>query len=302
MGDTGTAPGDAVHVLHGERVAVRQHGATGEQAEPVQDRGVGAAEPVAHMVVRPVAFRAMGLHRAALLAHQRAQPVQQRVGAGGDEARGDDRLHQPVIAGQRADPRDQRTCAGERGHRILVAVEIRTELRQVHRHPADHRPLPACQAEFRQMQCRRTVQGGEIDRRGGAPGQQVADQGGVGAVREIEVGVARLERKGVALQPVLQRQVERLAELATLRRMHVQIDQAGQQIAVETQQRAGAIGGGAGVVVSRLAGQAHGGDDTVPADIDQRVAKPARRAGRRRVERVAEQRAATQIGRQNSAI
>ena len=85
-----------------QKIAVRQHARRGQQPEPPQRLGIGAAAAGQHMLMLPVALGAMGLHRAPGFRRERAEAVQKFVGAGRDEARGDDRLDQARVAGQHA--------------------------------------------------------------------------------------------------------------------------------------------------------------------------------------------------------
>jgi len=73
------------------------------------------------------------------------------------------------------------------------------------------------------------VDGGEIERRRRPIGEEIADQRGIGGFREIEIGVARLQRERVFVEPDFERLVESAAGLRILRRMDVQVDEARQQ-------------------------------------------------------------------------
>ena len=118
MGNPRSPLADKGQVVVADENAMRQHRAAAQEAEPVQRLGVGDAAAFQHMAVRPVAFRAMGLHMATGFFRQRAQPGQRLVGAGRNKARGDDGLDQPgLVAGQRVDVIDEGSGIGLGGFR-----------------------------------------------------------------------------------------------------------------------------------------------------------------------------------------
>ncbi len=131
------------------------------------------------------------------------------------------------------------------------------------------------------------MDGGEIQRGRGAVRQQRPDQPCVDLADEGEIGVAAFQRKGARLQPILQRQVERGAELRELRRVDVQVDQAGQQdlVAGQLGQAAGVTEGGDVWIVRRHAGL-HCHDVADGIDDDEGVRQDFDRIGR--VDRPAE--------------
>ena len=113
----------------------------------------------------------------------------------------------------------------------------------IHGHPADQRALRALQTDVSQ-----TLRGGQMDGAvihggGGAVGQQAVDQRAIGRRGELHVGVARLERERVLLQPELERLIQGPPQLRPLRRVDVQIHESGQQIAVFAQHAQGTRGG-----------------------------------------------------------
>src|ERR1700722_627684 len=114
----------------------------------------------------------------------------------------------------------------------------------------------------------------KIQRGGGAIRQQPIDQRLIHGLRISGIRVARLEREGVGLQPLLERQVERLAELRALGRMYVEVDETGQEILVGTERNQIVPGGETARLRLRLGRFApvNRFDTPVAADNDERVA------------------------------
>ena len=94
------AAGDAVHVRVGEEVGMCQNRLARQKPKAVERLGIGLAVALQRVAMGPVTLGGMSLHMAATLGCQRTQSAQRRIGAGGDEARRDDRQDAPV-AGSR---------------------------------------------------------------------------------------------------------------------------------------------------------------------------------------------------------
>ena len=100
----------------------------------------------------------------------------------------------------------------------------------VHHDLADQRTLAGLQANIGENTRGLLMNGREIQRRGGAIGDQVVDQQAIAFSGKGHIGVTGFKRKGIFLQPDLERDVERAAELRILRRVNMQIDETRQQI------------------------------------------------------------------------
>ncbi len=124
---------------------------------------------------------------------------------------------------------DERARPLEPRRDARVAVVGRALLGVVHRDLAHEGALALREADLREQLGGVRVHGAEVRRRGRAVREQGLHEGVVAAAREAEIGVAGLEREGAGAQPRVERQVERLAQLRPLRRVDVQIDEAGQQ-------------------------------------------------------------------------
>ena len=100
-----------VHIGVGQKIGMRKNASARQEAKVVQRRCVGDTEPLQHVAMRPVAFRAMRLHVAPAFGRQCAEPAQGRIGAGRDEARREHRQHTSVpIIRMAADMVDHRAC------------------------------------------------------------------------------------------------------------------------------------------------------------------------------------------------
>ena len=230
VSDARPALADQREVVVADTVAVREHAAAPQQTEVAQRLGVAPPEPGAHDIVLPIALRAMRLDVAVAPLGERAEPLEQRVRAARHEARRDRRQHPPVRVRRRAaQVVDQRLGALERDRRGGVAVVRRALLGMVHRDAPDQRPLPERDAGVGEQARRRVVEGREVDGRRRAAREQGPHQGRVDGTGEVDVRVTALERKRRLLQPVLERQVQRAAELRPLRGVHVQVDQTRQE-------------------------------------------------------------------------
>ncbi len=241
---------DRRHVAIGDEVRMRQHRAPAEEAEAAERRRIGLAIALERMPMRPVALRAMRLHMRAGLLRQRAEPGQRRIGATGDEARRDHRQHAAIgIVRMAADIVDEGARIGQRRFRTRVAIIVRTARPIVHHHLADQRALTVGEREVGEKLGGVEIDRGEVERRRRAIGEQVAYQRVVARPGESGIGIARFEREGVFAQPDFERLVQRLAQLRILRRMHMQIDKAGQQhgaAGIDRLTRRGVIAGRAG--------------------------------------------------------
>jgi hypothetical protein len=133
--------------------------------------------------------------------------------------------------------------------------------------------LAACAADVGEAHRGRKVHGAEIERRRRAVREQCIDERRIDTGRESGIGVARLERKRVFLQPILERQIEREPELRPLRRVHVQVDESGQEIRARAQRHQGPCGRmprGRGRAIGSL-GPENGRDPAVRIAFEQRV-------------------------------
>ncbi len=297
MGDARSATGEAVHVGIGEEIRMGQHGPPREQAEPVQRRGIGHAEARQRMSMRPVAFRAMRLHVAAIFLGQLPEARQRRIGAGRGEARRHHRQHQALpVLGMAADMLDHRARAGHGRLGIGVAIILRAGRRVVHGDLAHQRPLPQLEAEIGEEFARLHVLGGKVERRRRAVGEQVFHQHAVARLGQPEVGILGLERKGIGVEPDLQRRIERQAELGILRRMHMQVDEPRQGIGPlgQAQQRLAELRfrGSA----PRRVGPQHSRDGPALVDDDQRIEQRLQPLAGRGVEEIADDGGAAQGG------
>ncbi|OIQ68908.1 hypothetical protein GALL_494940 [mine drainage metagenome] len=210
---------------------MRQHSPAAEQSEAVQTFGIGHAMSSKHIAMLPIAFRTVGLDVTAAALCQRAQTLQGRIGAGGNEARCHDGLHQCRSVGRVAsDVTDQVFRAAHGLIRRGVAVKIGTLLGVIHHHLADQRALAGLQADIGENTRGLLMNGRKIQRRGGAIGNQVVDQQAIAFSGKGHISVASFQRKGIFLQPDLERDVERAAELRVLRRVNMQVDESRQQI------------------------------------------------------------------------
>ena len=210
----------------------------------MQRVGVGGAGALQHMAVGPVAFRAMRLHMGAGALGQVAQALQQLVRARRNKARRDDGQHAlvgVVRVGTQPVHKGFGIGHGLGGAGVLV---VRRALRGlVHGHLAHQRTLAVGQAALGQHLVASVVHAAKVHGGGGAVGQQRGHDHVVHALCERRVAVARLQREGVVLQPDLQRHIQRLAVLRPLRRVHMQVHHAGQQIAASGQAAQRACGG-----------------------------------------------------------
>ncbi len=183
----------------------------------------------------PVALRTVGLHVTARFAGQPAESAQEIIGARGNEPRGDHRMDQPRAAGQRSDVGDELACLALGHLRRRVAIILGALLWIVHRHASDQGALWMAQADIGKHLGRRQVNAREVHRRSRAIGQQAGHQRLVDPLGVGGIGIPRLQRKRELLQPFLERQVQRLAQLWPLRRMHVQIDHSRQHILLRSE-------------------------------------------------------------------
>ena len=99
------------------------------------------------------------------------------------------------------------------------------------------------QAAFGQHLVAGVVHAAKVHGGGGAVGQQRGHDHVVHALCKGRVAVTRLQREGVVLQPDFQGHIQRLAVLRPLRRVHMQVHHAGQQIAASGQAAQRACGG-----------------------------------------------------------
>jgi hypothetical protein len=272
MGDGRLALAHAFHVVVRQEVGMGENGAAAKQAEAIERLGIGDAMARQHIAMRPVALRTVRLHVAAAFLGQCSQSFKRRIGAGRDEARGDDGQDTSLaIIGMRVDIVDQRPCTLDGRFRRGVAIVVRAFVHIVHRHLADQRALALLKADVGQRTGRILVHGGEIERRGRAVGEQIIDQQAIAAPCEGEVFVAGLQREGVFLQPDFQRHVEGAAELRVLRGMDVKIDKAGDQVRAGWQgdQLTGLFARIPDRAVVRIGRAVDGADRSVCADVDQ---------------------------------
>ena len=274
MGDAGPSAADQVHVLIADEIGVGQYGVPGEQAEAVEAFRVRLAMALEDEVVLPVAFRAMGLDVAVMIPGDRAEAFERFVRTARDESGCHHRAHEiALVARQPAHEVDQVHRVVQRLFGRGVAVIVRALGRIVHHHLADQRALAVLQTVARQVLGRRQMGGREIDRRRGAVGEERGHERAVNPVREGEVGISGFERESAGLKPVIERQVQGLAELRPLRRVDVEVDQTGEEILVRAQFKKAAAPAGLrhGLVVTLVSGAGHIGDDAVIADRDQCV-------------------------------
>ncbi len=281
-----------------QEIGMGHHRAPAEKTEAVEHGGVGGGEAGEDIAMLPVAFRAMGLHMTAAFGGQLTEPFERRIGAAGNEPRGDHRQDAGLaIVRMRAHIIDQRPRARDRRLRRGIAVNVRAVFGMVHRHLADQCPLSPLQTGIDQNAGRVLVQRGEIERSRRAASQQIRDERAVAPAGEGEVGIAGFEREGVGLTSDLERHVQRQPELGILRGMNMQIDKARQQIRALRQglQRPVRRARRANVVVDGIARPVDGLDRAVRADRDQRILQHVDRAALRRVEAGGEQRAVAQM-------
>ncbi len=230
MCDAGTTVADPPHVVGTDEVRMCQYAAASQQTEVVERGGVGLAKPVKHVAVLPVALRTMGLYVRAGGRGQLAEFLQHAVAAAWNEARGYRRQYQ--FTRQVAYVFDQLLRTGKTRVGGFVPVVAGIGGGVVHHHLAHHRALAVFGAQAGEFASCGDVYRSEVHRRGRAVAQQSADQCGVDGVCIVEIRTARFERKGALPEPVFQRQVQRIAELWPLRRVHMQIDEAGQKVFV----------------------------------------------------------------------
>jgi hypothetical protein len=172
----------------------------------------------------------MGLNVALVVGGETPEAVEHRVGAARYEARRHHRLDQlPAVAAQGPHEADEvgRLRDPDLGGGIPVVVGALLGI--IHGDPADEGALALLKADLGQRLGGLQVNGGEVQRRRGAVGQQGVDQPGIDPAGKVRVGVARLQGKGVLLQPLVERQMQGLAGLRPLRGVDVEIDKARQQ-------------------------------------------------------------------------
>ena len=170
----------------------------------------------------------MGLYVTVEVGSQPTQHVQHVVGAGGDEARRDGCLHERTFGtGKAAHVLDERQRIVESGPGRCVPIEFGALVRVVHGHLANNRALTPGQRDVGEQLGGFQVNAAEVGCGSRAVGQQIVDQGLVTGTGEVEISVASFQRKRVLLQPLVQREVQCLAELRPLWRMHVQVDESG---------------------------------------------------------------------------
>jgi hypothetical protein len=104
------------------------------------------------------------------------------------------------------------------------------------------------------------MNGGKIDGRRCAIGQQATHQRPVDTVCKFQIAVTRFQRKCMGAQPDIQWHIQRVAKLWKLWRMDVKIDKARQQRAL-----AAKIGDGSHVDMAarRIVRRHHGGDRAI---------------------------------------
>ena len=229
VGDQRRGRGEHCGIVVGDVVGVGKDRPRGDEAEALEGDGVGDPEAVERVAVRPVRLRAVRLDRHAGRRGELAEPGQQGVGARRREARRHDRAHEVAAAVDGADGLDRAGRRVDTGRRRRVPVPLGRARRMVHRDAPDERPLPLGDALRGERHRRRLVVGGEVGGGRRAVPQQAAHEIGPHRGGEHGVGVAGLERERVLEQPALERQVEARAELRPLRRVHVQVDEPGQQ-------------------------------------------------------------------------
>lgn len=164
----------------------------------------------------------MGLHREARLPLELSEAFHQLVGAGGGEARGEDRGDVPVLPLRLGNPP---RGVLERGGRALLPQDVGAVA--VHVDLAHQRPDARLLNEVHQQLGRGAVDRPEHRRPGGRGGRQVVSEDAVGPPGVGGVGVFCLLGEGVGIQPVEQLEVHAQRPEGILGRVQVQVDEAG---------------------------------------------------------------------------
>jgi len=176
------------------------------------------------MPVLPVALGHMALHPDTRLTGKPPVTRNQVIRAGRDEAGCDERLHHPAIPRNRTDPVNDLPCSCYTLIGRYVPVVRRACLGMSHRHPAHNGPTARFRADLGQPHRRLDMDRSVMDYRCRTLGLRVRHQYAPDPFGEARIKMLRLERKGMDLQPVLQRHVNRRPRLRVLRRMHLQVD------------------------------------------------------------------------------
>ena len=249
-----------------------------QQAEHVKRLGVRPSVAFEYGMVLPIAFRTVRLGEAVVAGRQLAQPLQSRVGAAGDEPRGDDRLDDRRCRVKTAVRCELAHLVDEpfgfrQGRGGVLAVILGVGFRVVHHDLADEAALAEFGADVRQVGGGGAVDGVIVQDAGGAAGERGLDEMAMGAVGVLGVGEAGLRGECVAAKPAFKRFVERGAGLRPLRGVQVQVGEAGQEdLAVgEAGEPVESGQFGADGVVLRVVRGENGRDDAVGADEIQRL-------------------------------
>ena len=231
VGDAGARLADELHVLRGDKVRVGENGVVPQETEIVQCERIRPPEAFQHEGMLPVALRAMCLHVTGGLLRDGSETLQQSIRARGDEPGRNDRTDQAiVVAAQALDIGDQipGPLHGRVGGRVTVVVG--TLLGIIHGHLAHERSLPLREASVGEAHGAFEMYGGKVDGGGGAVRQQCIDQRCVDALGVRALGIPRFQGKGALQQPLIEGEVQRLAELRPLRSVDVQVDQPRQHV------------------------------------------------------------------------
>ena len=272
------APGEQVGIGFGQVHAVVHDRTIRQQAEHVERLGVRPSVAFEYGMVFPIAFRTVRLGETMVAGRQLAQPLQSRVGAAGDEPRGDDRLDDRRCRVKTAVRCELAHLVDEpfgfrQGRGGVLAVILGVGFRVVHHDLADEAALAEFGADVRQVDGGGAVDGVIVQDAGGAAGERGLDEMAMGAVGVLGVGEAGLRRERVAAEPAFERFVERGTGLRPLRGVQVQVREAGQEdLAVREAGEPVESGqfGADGVVLRVVRGE-DGRDDAVGADEIQRL-------------------------------
>ena len=220
------APGEQVGIGFGQVHAVVHDRTIRQQTKHIERFGVRPPIALEHRVVLPIAFRTVRLGETMVAGRQLAQPLQSRVGAAGDEPRGDDRLDdrrcrvKTAVRCELAHLVDEpfgfrQRCGG------VLAVVLGIGFRIVHHDLADEAALAEFGADVRQVDGGGAVDGVIVQDAGGAAGERSLDEMAMGAVGVLGVGEAGLRWERVAAEPAFKRFVERGTGLRPLRGVQV---------------------------------------------------------------------------------
>ena len=274
VGDAGAHLADEIHVVRGDEVRVRENGVAPQQAEVMQCERIRSPEAFQHEGMFPVALRAMSLHVTGGLVRDGSETLEQPVGAGRDEPGRDDGANQAIlVAGQAVDVVDQVPGPLHGRVRGRVTVVVGTLLGIIHGHLADERSLPLREADVGEAHRAFEMYGGKVDGGGRAVCQQRVDQRRIDALGVGALGILRFQGEGTLQQPLIEGQVQRLAELRPLRSVDVQVDQSGQQVppVSELVESTAATALGHRRRVARFAGAMHGVDGSRRIDRDDGI-------------------------------